>query len=181
MKTVLLVVLTIAASVVAYEQEPGNQLSIGYELQRTHLTDSGLSSPSYSLNGVTLSNNVRVYRWLGAEGAFSAGYKSLYGTTILNYYALGGPRVSYSFGRLTPYGHFLIGIDRFQDHTDDIGETALAVGGGGGASVWLTRHFGVSGGIDYLHASKYGIGLNTSRVIAGPTFRWGGGSPASPA
>jgi len=85
--------------------------------------------------------------------------------------------VSYSFGRLTPYGHFLIGIDRFQDHTDDIGETALAVGGGGGASVWLTRHFGVSGGIDYLHASKYGIGLNTFRVIAGPTFRWGGGSP----
>ena len=68
MKTVLLLVLAISVSMVAYAQEPGNQLSIGYELQRAHLTDSGFSSPSLSLNGLTFSNNVTVYKWLGSGG-----------------------------------------------------------------------------------------------------------------
>ena len=83
--------------------------------------------------------------------------------------------MSHTFGRVTPYGHFLIGIDRLHINTG-VSETAFALGGGGGASVWVTQHFGISGGIDYLHASKDGIGLNTFQVIAGPTFRWGGGS-----
>ena len=62
--------------------------------------------------------------------------------------------MSYTFGRVTPYGHFLIGIDRLHINTG-VSETAFALGGGGGASVWVTQHFGISGGIDYLHVKGW--------------------------
>ena len=176
-KPVLIIAFLFNFAFAAYGQShaPKDQFFFGYELQHAHLTALGVSSPSENLNGLTISNTVKLYRWLGAEGDFSTGYKSVGGTTVLNYYMLGGPRVSFAFGRFAPYGHFLLGADHL--HTNDPyfgSDTAFALGGGGGASVYLTKHFGISGGIDYLHASKNGIGLNDLRVIAGPVFTFGG-------
>jgi hypothetical protein len=169
---------------------PKNQTYVGYELQRVHLTYGGYRFPVYltysgdglpsdNLNGLTLSNTVRAYKWLGVEGNASVGYKSFVGyqnfsdANVENFYFMGGPRLQYSLGRFAPYGHFLLGIDRL--HMTSFGSVnAFAIGVGGGASVYLTKHFGLSGGIDYAHASKDGIGLNAFKVTGGPVFTWGG-------
>ena len=172
-KLMFLILLVITTSFTLGQDMPKNQTYFGYELQRVHLSDSAYSLPSDSLNGLTFSNTVREYKWLGVEGTASIGYKDFSGAAVENYYFMGGPRVQYTFGRLAPYGHFLFGMDRL--HITSVGsENAFAIGGGGGASVYLTKHFGLSGGLDYAHATKYGISLNAFKVTVGPVFIWGG-------
>lgn len=109
------------------------------------------------------------------------------GSNNTNTFAFGGPRVQYSLGRIEPYGHFLLGVEHVHwDALSPVTATgtpystnAFAFGGGGGVVVHLSKHVGIAGGVDYIHASKniYGITVSsdTLRVTAGPTFVWGGG------
>ena len=212
MKTFLAVVLLALVSVAKGQDMPMNQFYIGYELQRPNLSlsQSGftVTSPRRTFNGMQVSDTVRVYRWLGAEGNFGVGYKQadytqlvgatnqncdIYGncvssgSTNIILFGLGGPRVQYSFGRVEPYGHFLLGTEHV--HLDAASPAtangaaystnAFALGGGGGVVLHVSRHFGIAGGLDYLHASKnisgLSFGTNTLRVTVGPTFTWGGG------
>lgn len=174
--TALLLISVLAAHGQVQLSEPKDQLFFGYELQHNQVTGDGISTPNFNMNGLTFSNSLSAYRWLGAESDFSIGYKDVEGIRIENYYWLGGPRVSYSFGRFAPYGHFLLGADRVHI-SGALSITGFALGGGGGATVYLTKHFGFSGGLDYLHASRYGLALNDFRVTAGPVFTFGGSRP----
>jgi hypothetical protein len=182
MRHICAVLLCVAVSSVVWAQEPKDVMFIGYDLQHITVGAFGASAGT-TLNGFTFSNSVRVHKWFGVEGDLSMGYKSIDGVNLFNIYGLGGPKVSYTFGSVSPFGHFLIGLDRVEA-TNFAGESALALGGGGGVDIYVTKHFGLRGGFDYLHASKYGVGLGTYRITAGPVFRFGGtgmtiGRPAS--
>jgi hypothetical protein len=175
--------LAISAPFAWGQDMPSNQTFIGYQLQRLKMTASdvglNLSTGSYNFNGMNVSNAARLHKWLGVEGDFAAGYKPIYSERYLNLQMLAGPRVQYSFGRFAFYGHFLFGWDMLRTPADFIGnQNAFSYGGGGGASVYLTKHFGVNGGLDYFRASKnvdhVTVGLDTLRVSAGPVFIWGG-------
>ena len=178
MKTLLFAILlsVVASTFVSGQDMPKNQTYFGYELQRAPFSYFGYTNPSrHNLNGLTFSDTLRGYKWLGIEGNASIGYRGFSGIGVQNIYFMSGPHVEYAFGRFAPYGHFLLGMDRL--HIASMGSfNAFAIGGGCGASVYLTKHFGLSSGIDYFHASKYGIGFNSFRATGGPIFAWGGTS-----
>ena len=180
--------LFLVLSQLALGQTPKDQLSVGFELQRNSLSAAGYSTPSTNFSGITFSNTVRAYRWFGIEANGSVAGKNSNGNPFINGYVLAGPRASVSLAkdRIEPYGHFLLGMNLihlpFGSSAAYFGisnnQRAFAMGGGGGASVFVTKHFGVTGGIDYIHSSKsyydlVTVGLRNVRVTAGPVFRWG--------
>ncbi|HEV2382677.1 MAG TPA: outer membrane beta-barrel protein [Terriglobia bacterium] len=178
MKLIFAFALLGIASIVSAQDMPSGQLYIGYEFERPNLSVLGVSLPRQSFSGAEVAGVARAYKWVGVEANFAAGYKRYQGTTNLNFFGLAGPRVQYTWGKIQPYGHFLLGAEHVKWDALSYSGTGFALGGGGGLVVNLTAHFGLAGGLDYIHSSKSvsgaTVGSNTFRITVGPSFSWGG-------
>jgi hypothetical protein len=171
----MLLSLGLLISSLSHAQEPKDHLTLSYAFQHSSIGSGGVSAGTNVPAGFDFSNTVTVHKWLGIEGDMSLGHKDISGVSVWNLYGLGGPRIAQTFGRVTPYGHFLLGVEHLKGSYAGLGGStnAFAFGGGGGATFWASKRVGFTGGLDYLHASKYGVGLGTIRVLGGVSFRFG--------
>jgi opacity protein-like surface antigen len=206
-RCIMLLLVICALSVVAFSQAavpasapvtaqlssaPAAEIYGGFQWESFDLGNfvglPGVSIPRQNFLGFRTSTNVKVYRWLGAEGEFSRDSKSykdfavsgdkLTASTIT---AMGGPRLTYHAGRVAPFAHVLLGVYRFNatytDPTIGTGSSsvnAFAFAFGGGASFRVSRHFGIATTADYTRPSKYGTALNNISLTVGPVFYFGG-------
>jgi opacity protein-like surface antigen len=113
----------------------------------------------FNLNGWNASVAGNITRWFGIEGDFSGHYGhhhfgSISGVDIDHYTIMGGPRLAYRAGSITPFAHFLIGAARAGTKTIEFGSTsdwAIATVIGGGVDINLSKSVAVRAAqADYL-------------------------------
>jgi opacity protein-like surface antigen len=150
-------------------------------------------------NGWNASANFKILPKIGIVADFSGFYPSLgirgggFNTPVTNtitgssYVSLFGPQVSSQFGRITPFGHFLIGESHLSPEKDNgtvipgsvfTSTTALSYAAGGGVDYSLTRRLAVRGQVDWLHTTfgsadnQVHLVHNSARISTGVVFRF---------
>jgi opacity protein-like surface antigen len=170
----------------AQQDFPKAEVFAGYSYFRAN--PDGLN-----LNGWNGSVTGNLTNWLGVEGDFSGHYGSpkLFGfnvpfVDINSYTFMGGPRLSYRSGSITPFAHFLIGAARAGTSSFgvSVSDTALAAAMGGGVDINLNRSIAVRAiQVDYLVTrfkttssqvvfSGFDERQNNFRVSAGIVFKF---------
>lgn len=177
-------IIALLGTCAAQEQSVPDRVEIfgGYSYSTFSIFDR-YSGPwqRFGYNGFEGSAAFKLLPHLAAEGDFAAAFASPNGNSSTVRTVMGGPRIFTNFGKATIYCHFLVG-----DLTLHIGGSgsALALAGGGGADIWVTRHIGARiVQFDYLHnrfisAAVLGNGAGTSgqnnyRISTGVVFRFG--------
>jgi hypothetical protein len=85
-----------------------------------------------------------------------------------------GPRVSTSFGKYTPFAHFLLGLAL---QTDAVGTTSssdrsFSDGVGGGLDYQLLQTVALRGQVDWIHTGLFGGSQSNVRISTGIVFRF---------
>lgn len=143
------------------------------------------------LNGWNAAVNFKARPWIGVAADFSGFYPSLAGGFSAKALTLAfGPQVSWRIGRVTPFGHFLIGdIHVGYTHPASVGavgaspftsDNSLAYVAGGGVDFGLTRRLALRGEVDWLHSGfktndnqRSGeVFPNVARISTGIVFRF---------
>ena len=136
---------------------PAWQVSIGYQYNRDNLVGS-----PFTTNGANVGVTRFLNRWFGLDGQAGFGFGNTGATTSpanLNAQSLfvgGGPRVAWrNQGRLEPWLHLVIGMDRFR-FTQTAGvlgnNTALAGAGGGGVDYVLGHRLSARAEVDAIES-----------------------------
>ena len=148
-------------------------------------------------NGWNTGATTSINLWLGVEGnvaglsssnsaSFTSGGTTFGGSASDKHYTfVFGPRFTFGHGRVNPFVHTLVGLDRetfkfsqasssgtFSSNTTD---NAFASALGGGLEYGLTEHFGLITGSDYLMTRHGSATQNNIRVQAGVSYRFGSG------
>lgn len=103
----------------------------------------------FNLNGWNASVTGNITPWFGIEGDFSGHYGnpsdefgSIPGIDINHHTLMGGPRLSFRAGSITPFAHFLIGAARAGTSDELFGKTsdwALGTVVGGGVDIHVSK------------------------------------------
>jgi len=154
--------------------------------------DFSLTGPN-GLTGWNASATFKVVRYVGVVFDF-AGYYPGYndgcpgcGQSAKIHTFLFGPQGSFTVGRVTPFGRFLIGDTNMYTAADGLSgyktftsTNSRTYGAGGGADVRLTRLFALRGQVDWLHnrfqtsdnQRAYEVIPNFVRISTGIVFRF---------
>lgn len=135
--------LLVPFSAMAQPEYPRVEVFGGYSYLRAN-------PEKFNLNGWNFSGTGNVTDWFGIEGDVSGHYghpldsfgDSIPGEHINQYTFMGGPRLAYRAGSITPFAHFLIGAARAGTNIDSVGSThdwALATVIGGGVDINLSK------------------------------------------
>jgi hypothetical protein len=169
--TILLLLLTIGMAWPSVAQEmPRVQVFGGYSYTRFDSPSFGFSSPT-GLNGYTFSPAYNIIRGFGVVAELSGQYK-----TNLNLRDIAvGPQFLYPRGKMTFFGHFLVGDARSLVQAGGPQEdTARVVALGGGMDYDLTPRFAVRAfQVDYLHTTLFSTTQKNFRFSTGLVYRWG--------
>jgi opacity protein-like surface antigen len=191
------VVLSFAFSS-AYAQIPtSGNVFFGYSyLNSASISDTGISSRQ-GLNGWDGSLEARVFRYIGMVADVSGHYGSqnlpiAAGTCAIGVvcspltanahaqYFLFGPRVSANFGKIRPFGEFLIGAGHvsakfnspFPDNFLAPNDTTFATAIGGGLDYKIIRPIAARLQADYIRTSFFGTNQNSIRLSTGIVVRF---------
>ena len=143
----------------------------------------------FNLNGWNASVAGNITHWFGIEGDFSGHYGhpsdrfgTIPGIDIDQYTVMGGPRLAYRAGSVTPFAHFLIGAVRASTRDvayGSISDWALATVVGGGVDINVSDSIAVRvAQADWL-LTQFDTGYhgddrqNNFRFSAGIVFRLG--------
>jgi hypothetical protein len=139
------VFLMIPLAALAQQDYPKAEVFGGYSYFRANPED-------FDLHGWNASVTGNLTNWFGIEGDFSGHYgkPSAFGFTVpgvdINHYTfMGGPKLAYRKGPITPFAHFLIGAARAgtKEFFISTSDTALAAAIGGGIDIGLGKYFAV--------------------------------------
>ena len=196
MKRVMLAVLLLGTIAVA-QDFPRYELSTGYSYGS--LDNGGSGSRLYG-QGWSGSIAANLKRWVGVEADASGQYNSqslLFQTSgfTLNsgfYSFLAGPKLAYRRGRVTPFVHGLVGLNRtlaYDLATVNATNTTITVpyennfgsAVGGGFDVAISKHIALRSQADYFltgaGTSAFSGQQNNFRVVAAVVFAFGGTNP----
>lgn len=196
MKRILTVLLLLACAAAAQEM-PKYELTTGFSYGS--IENGGGTSRLYG-QGWMGSFATNIKRWVAIEADASGQYNNqsllLQSTNFsLNsgfYSFLAGPKVSYRHGRVTPFAHGLVGLNRTlaydqaalnsSNMTISVPyENALGAAVGGGVDYAISRRIALRTQADYFVAGSNNGALpgqqNNFRVIGGIVFAFGGTSP----
>jgi opacity protein-like surface antigen len=168
--------------------QPLVEMSGGYSFMRDVTIEENFPAGWY------FSTALNPVDWFGMVGELTGTYKSLaedfvpIEMKVQGYTFMGGPRFFRRFGRITPYGQFLLGgahlrakleatspeFDAFLDSATET-DTQFAYQPGGGISVYLNDHVGVRLSMDYRRI-VFGDEEDNSefRVLTGIVIGFGG-------
>ena len=178
-----LFILALLGAAAAQEQSAPDRVELfgGYSRPTFSIFDR-YSGPwtRFGYNGFEASAAFNLMPHLAVEVDFADAFASPNGNSSSVRTFMGGPRIFTNIGKATVYGHFLVGGLAFS-----IGGSgsSYVVAGGGGASLWVSRHIGVRLiQFDYLHNGfipaavlGYGAGssgMNNYRFSTGIVFRF---------
>ena len=185
------------ASCAANAQVPtSGNVFFGYSyLNTTPLTSVGITSRQ-GLNGWEGSLEGKVFRYVGLVADFSGNYGSQTLPIAVGTCAIGvvcspirvnthiqnflfGPRVSANFGKLRPFGEFLVGaghvsIDMSSPPPDFVApkDTTFATAIGGGLDYKIIRPIAARFQADYIRTSFFGTTQNNVRLSTGIVLRF---------
>jgi opacity protein-like surface antigen len=149
------------------------------------------------LNGWDGSFEAKVFRYIGVVADFSGHYGSQSVPIAVGACAIGvvcgpitanahvqnflfGPRVSANFGKIRPFGEFLVGAGHvsvkvdspFPDNFPVPGDTTFATAIGGGLDYKIIRPIAARLQADYIRTSFFGTNQNNIRVSTGIVVRF---------
>ena len=186
------------ASCAANAQVPTNgNVFFGYSyLNTTPLTSVGITSRQ-GLNGWEGSVEGKVFRYVGLVADFSGNYGSQTLPIAVGTCAIGvvcsplranthvqnflfGPRVSANFGKIKPFGEFLVGAGHisvdmtspFPDNFLKPNDTTLALAIGGGLDYKIIRPIAARFQADYIQTRFFGTNQNNIRLSTGIVLRF---------
>jgi hypothetical protein len=186
------------ASYAANAQVPtSGNVFFGYSyLNTTPLTSVGITNRQ-GLNGWEGSVEGKVFRYIGLVADFSGNYGSqtlpiAVGTCPINVVCspiqasthvqnfLFGPRVSANFGKIRPFGEFLVGAGHvsvnvtspFPDNFVMPKDTTFAMAIGGGLDCRIIRPIAARFQGDYIRTSFFGTTQNNIRLSTGIVVRF---------
>ena len=163
-------------------------------LQRDFSLESGGAT-----SGWIASATLKIRPQIGLVADFSGFYPNLdirgggFNTPVTDritgrsYVLLFGPQLARQFGRITPFGHFLVGESRVSPPKDNgtviqgsalTSTTALSYAAGGGLDYSLMRRFAVRCQVDWLHTTfssrDYQVHIlhNSARISTGVVLRF---------
>jgi len=155
--------------------------------------------PGPPTNGWNASATLKIRPQIGLVADFSGFYPSLgirgggFNTPVTDtitgtsYVLLFGPQLALQFGRITPFGHFLVGESHVSPWKDNgtviqgsavTSTTALSYAAGGGLDYSLMRRFAVRCQVDWLHttfsSTDYQVHIlhNSARISTGVVLRF---------
>jgi hypothetical protein len=128
------------------------------------------NSPSFNLNGWELSGQYKFADWIGAVADFDGHYGSPFATSTSIHTFLFGPQVSWP-GRVSPFGHILIGGAHASTGPFSDNSFSLAIGGGIDARLVHGIYWRVIQG-DYLQTRFFGYTQNNARLSTGIVFKF---------
>lgn len=156
-----------AGSACAQGTAPKTEFFAGYEYE--HLNPGG-----FGCHGIGLNLAYNVNDWLGGVGDFGicrvTGLPSGASAHDINY--LFGPRVTYrSYGKLNPFGQFLLGGQH--EGTNGPSFNSFAMSLGGGLDYKYNDRFSLRViQIEYLYTHFGGATQNNARIEAGLVYTW---------
>ena len=162
-KVMLVLGLCLAVSYVAQAQDKWEVFG-GYSYMRFR------PSPDVNLNGWEASAQYKFTDWLGGVADFDGHYGSIAGLGTSNYTYLFGPQISLP-GRLSPFGHLLLG--GAHNSTAGFGQSSfsMAIGGGFDATIVHDIRWRLVQ-VDYLLTQFGGGSQNNARISTGIIFRF---------
>ena len=181
-----LVLFVMAPALHAQAILPKANVYFGYSYNHFNVGQGyAVSNSSSNINGYDFSGEGRVLPFLGFVGDVSNYFGNATGSGPLcpaplcsgignyrireqNY--LFGPRLSASFGKITPFAHALVGIG----HTSSgiASDTSFATAFGGGADWKLRGPLAWRFQADYLHTRLFSSHQNNVRLSTGIVFRF---------
>ena len=164
-KLLLVVGLCIVAALPARAQEDDKvEVFGGYSYQRFR------PSPDFNLNGWEASAQYKFRDWIGGVADFDGHYGSPSGVGTSTYTYLFGPQVCYP-GRVSPFGHLLLGGAHFSAAGFGNSSFGMAIGGGIDATVLHDLRWRVVQ-MDYQLTQFGGGSQNNFRLSTGVIFRF---------
>lgn len=127
-------------------------------------------SPDINLNGWEGSVQYKFSDWIGGVADFSGHYGSIGGAGTSTYTYLFGPQISYP-GRLSPFGHLLLGGAHNSTAGVGFSSFSMAIGGGIDATVVRDIRWRLVQ-VDYLLTQFGGGSQNNARISTGIIFRF---------
>ncbi len=191
----LAIAIVSLVSCVANAQVPtSGNVFFGYSyLNTTPLTFVGITSRQ-GLNGWEGSVEGKVFRYVGVVADFSGNYGSQTLPIAVGTCAIGvvcspirtnthiqnflfGPRVSANFGKVRPFGEFLVGAghaDATSPGPDSIvsNDTTFALAVGGGLDYKIIRPIAARFQADYIQTHLFGTNQNNIRLSTGIVLRF---------
>ena len=163
-KLLLVVGLCFVAALPARAQDDKVEVFGGYSYLRFR------PSNSINLNGWEASAQYKFTDWLGGVADFDGHYGSPGGVSSSTYTYLFGPQVSFP-GRVSPFGHLLLGGAHFSAGGFGNSSFSMAIGGGIDATVVHDIRWRVIQ-MDYLLTQFGGGSQNNIRLSTGIDFRF---------
>jgi hypothetical protein len=163
-KLFLVAGLCVVAALPARAQEDKVEVFGGYSYLRFR------PSTDVNLNGWEASAQYKFTDWIGGVADFDGHYGSIGGVGTSTYTYLFGPQVSYP-GRVSPFGHLLLGGAHFSAGGFDRSSFGMAIGGGIDATVIHDLRWRVIQ-MDYLLTQFGGGSQNNFRLSTGIVFRF---------
>jgi len=169
-----LVVLFVLLSLPLFAQESSTKAEVFGGYQYLHIgSNSNFLNNGQGFNGWNAGTAYKFGKYVGVAGDFSGSYATISGVSAHIYTYAGGPVISASAGRVTPFVHALFGGTRLGISQSSVsvslnGFTTMV---GGGVDANLNKNFGVRiAQFDWLY---YHFGNST---IAGQSVKSFSGS-----
>jgi hypothetical protein len=173
-------ILFASTGLAAAQVPTSGNVFFGYSYYNADLSSLGRSN----FNGWTGSLEGKVAPWVGLVADFSETYGSedvtvpctgspcpVVNISTHEYNMLFGPRVSFSVGKLRPFGEAFFGVGHVSENGGG-SDTSLATGLGGGLDYRIIRPIAWRFEGDYLQTRFFGNTQNNVRVSTGIVFRF---------
>jgi len=192
MKFLAICTLLLASGTLLAQDYPRLELSAGYSYGTVDTQGYGTSNNAQGWSGSIAAN---MKKWVGLEAEVSSRFQT-FDFTLSNtalqvssrYYSfLGGPRFAYRAGKVTPFVHALVGLDRSLDYGATVVDpvtnasvtpyvNGIAAVPGGGFDYVVNRHVALRTQADYFFTRQPTFATSTAsnfRVMAAVVFTFG--------